>query len=113
MPLFFWSSLAGGFFSGRFTRQAAVEQREQNHDDLVLRCYCDEDNFKRLDRSQELARKKGVSAAQVGLAYVLCQPLNVFAIAGSANKDELRQNAAAVDIQLTPHEIAWLDLSTN
>jgi aryl-alcohol dehydrogenase-like predicted oxidoreductase len=113
MPLFFWSSLAGGFFSGRFNRQTTPAQLAQNSDKLAFRCYCDEGNLNRLDRAQELARKKGVSPAQIALAYVLCQPLNAFAITGSANKDELRQNASAVDIPLTPQEMAWLDLSTD
>jgi aryl-alcohol dehydrogenase-like predicted oxidoreductase len=111
MPLFFWSSVAGGFFSGRFTRQTKLDQCAQPGDQFVFRCYGGEDNFTRLDRACELAHKKGVSTIQIALAYVLCQPLNAFAITGGANKDELRQNVAAMDIQLTPDEMAWLDLS--
>jgi len=109
MALFTWSSLAGGFFSGRFTR----DNLDSFTADLDVRCvnsYCHEDNFRRLDRTVQLAEKKGLSAPQIALAYVMNQPLDIFALVGCANRDEFAANVAALEVQLTPEEMAWLDL---
>jgi aryl-alcohol dehydrogenase-like predicted oxidoreductase len=109
MALFTWSSLAGGFFSGRFNRDNLAEQQAY-FDKLVVDSYCNEANFQRLDRVRELAVEKGATVAQIALAYVLSQPLNIFALAAGANRDELAANAAAIEIELSPNELAWLDL---
>ncbi len=109
MALFTWSSLAGGFFSGRFNRDN-LDSFDAYFEKLVVDSYCNEANFQRLDRVRELAEERGASVAQIALAFVLSQPLNIFALAAGANEDELRANAAALDIKLTPDELAWLDL---
>jgi len=57
-----------------------------------------------------LAEKKGLSAPQIALAYVMNQPLDIFALVGCANRDEFAANVAALEVQLTPEEMAWLDL---
>ena len=109
LALFTWSSLAGGFFSGRFTRDN-LNQFTDNYDKLAAKCYCSEDNFRRLDRAQELAAERGATVAQIALAYVLNQPANIFALTAGANDDEIRANAEAGEIVLSAEEIAWLDL---
>jgi len=112
MPLFTWSSLAGGFFSGRFTREN-LETFESYLDKLCVKSYGVEENFRRLDRVRVLAEEKGLSIPQVALAYVLSQPLNIFALVGCASGAEFRDNlevARAGGARLDPEEIAWLEL---
>ena len=109
MALFTWSSLAGGFSAGRFTRDN-LNQFTDNYDKLAAQCYCADDNFRRLDRAQELAAERGTTVAQIALAYVLNQPANIFALTAGANDDEIRANAEAGEIVLSAEEIAWLDL---
>jgi aryl-alcohol dehydrogenase-like predicted oxidoreductase len=109
MPLFTWSSLARGFFSGRLSR-ATAEGARKLFDESMPRAYYCENNFRRLDRVEELAREKGLSVPQVALAYVLNYPLNVFALVGSMNAEEFRVNAQALELELTEKEMAWLDL---
>jgi aryl-alcohol dehydrogenase-like predicted oxidoreductase len=110
MPLFFWSSLAGGFFSGRF-RPDNLGTFATYGDKLCVETYCTPENFARLERARELGRQKGATLAQIALAYVLNQPLEAFAVVGCQSGAEFEDNAAAVDIRLTPEELAWLDLS--
>lgn len=112
MGIFAWSSLASGFFSGRFTRENLSEKKGY-FEELCVRCYCHEQNFQRLDRANELAKARGASTAQIALAYVLCQPINVFPIVGCATAAEFAANSAALDITLTPQELDWLDLQIN
>lgn len=108
MPLLTWSSLAGGFFSGRF-RPDNLDTFTEYLDRLCVKSYCYPENFARLDRVQELARARGASVAQVAMAYVVAQPFNVFPLVGCANGDEYAANAAALDLALTAGEVRWLE----
>ncbi len=107
-PLFTWSSLAGGFFSGRFRRDN-LETFTGYFDKLCIECYCVEENFQRLDRAEELAKKKGLTIPQIAFAYVMNQPLNIFALVGCQTPQEFKDNMAAADIKLTPEEMKWLE----
>lgn len=102
MPLFAWSSQARGFFSGRFTP-------ESTEDETIARVYSSADNWGRLRRAEQLGRERGFSAIQVALAWVLHQPFPVFALVGPANLEELRSCVGALDLELTPAEVEWLD----
>ena len=108
MPLFTWSTLAGGFFSGRFTRDN-LDTFEAYLDRICVETYCYEENFGRLDRAGVLAREKGLTVPQVALAYALDQPLEVFALVGCNTGDEFRADVEASGVELSPEEIAWLE----
>ncbi|MCZ6678041.1 MAG: aldo/keto reductase [Candidatus Poribacteria bacterium] len=102
-PLMPWSSQARGFFSGHFT----PENRE-NPD--MVRVYYNDANFERLRRAQLLGKKKGCSAIQISLAYVLGQPFPTFPIVGPVKLEELSSCLDALEIQLSPDEMRWLNL---
>ena len=112
MALFPWSSVAGGFFSGRFTRDN-LDSFTEHFDRQVVLAYIDESNFQRLDRVKALAREKGMSLMQIAVAFVFNQPLNLFALLGPRKPDEVLQNIAAMELELTPKECAWLDLKSD
>jgi aryl-alcohol dehydrogenase-like predicted oxidoreductase len=109
MPVFPWSSLAGGFFSGRFTRHN-LDTFTGYFDVLAVKSYGFEENFRRLDRVKEIAARYDASIPQVAMAWVLDGPMNTFPIVGSRTGDEFAANAAALDLKLAPQEVAWLDL---
>jgi aryl-alcohol dehydrogenase-like predicted oxidoreductase len=110
MPLFTWSSLARGFFSGLLSR-ANHESMRDSVDGSSVTSYWHEDNWKRLDRVQELAAEKGATVPQVALAWVLQAPdLDVFALVGARTPAEVKANVEVFDLELTPAEHAWLDL---
>ena len=106
--MFTWSTLAGGLFSGRFTRHN-LDTFDAVHDRICVETYCYEENFGRLDRAGTLAREKGLTVPQVALAYVLDQPLEVFALVGCNTGEEFRANVEAGAVALSPEEIAWLE----
>jgi aryl-alcohol dehydrogenase-like predicted oxidoreductase len=108
MPVFSWSSLAGGFLSGRITRENRDEMAETMK--LVARCYYSEPNFERLERAQTLAARKGATVPQVALAFLFTQGLDLYALVGSATGEELQANIDALALGITPAEAAWLDL---
>ncbi len=109
LPVFAWSSLASGFFSGRVHPDRLAELTSPT-DQMVLRCYGTAPNFERLARTRALAAERGASVAQVALAYSLQSSLNLFALVGSVSRAEYADSAAALDLALTPAELDWLDL---
>lgn len=104
-----WSSLAGGFFSGRFRPGDDPGRFSSEADQLCLSTYASAENFARLARAERLAAERGSSAAQVALAYVLAQPMNIFALVGAQTPAEVAENAAAVALELSEAELRFLE----
>ncbi len=106
VPLFVWSPLAGGFLSGRVSRQNIRQHEEQ----LYHRCYTCEANLKRLDRLHSFAREKRISVPQLALAWLLQQPLLLYPLVGARHPREFENLTKAFEFELTPIEMEWLDL---
>ena len=109
ISLFTWSSLAGGFLTGAF--------RRDNLDSFTdyfavnsIGAYAYESNFQRLDRVLALAADRGVTPAQIAVAYVLSSNERYHAIIANWKVDEIGINAAAFNIKLNDAEIAWLEM---
>lgn len=111
ISVFPWSSMASGFWSGRFTRNDYI--KEGYHEEIVKRCYCTPENFDRLERATELAAAKGLTLPQIALSFVLSNPMKMFPLVGSANKEELQANIDALLTPLTQQEMDWLDLKAD
>ena len=109
MAVITWSSLAGGFLSGGFTRESPGALPEEAAE-RARRAYGSEANYQRLDRARTLAGELGLTVPQIALAYLLAQPLNLFAIVGSENREEFAANVSAAAVRLSPEQMAWLDL---
>jgi predicted dehydrogenase/aryl-alcohol dehydrogenase-like predicted oxidoreductase len=103
MPLLAWSSQAHGFFTGRVARGSDPSA-------MVMRCWGAEDNFLRLDRVNELARRRGCSPVSVTLAWVLQQPFPTYALIGCRTVAEMRSTWEGLAVELTEQERDWLDL---
>jgi aryl-alcohol dehydrogenase-like predicted oxidoreductase len=58
---------------------------------------------------RRLAEKKGCTAAQLALAWLLAQGQDVVPIPGSKSRKHLRENAAAADLKLTPCDLMALE----
>ncbi len=104
MTLLPWSSQARGFF---IPERAHPDKRE---DPSLVNSWYSDNNFKRQKRAIELAGKYGVEPINISLAWVLCQPFPVHALIGPRCLAETRSSMRSLDIQLTPQEMAYLDL---
>ncbi len=109
IPIFPWSSLAGGFFSGRFEREN-LDSFTTYLDKLCVATYCSEENFRRLDRVKEIAARNGASIPQIAMSYVHSQPVDVFALVGCQKASEFVDNVGALGHKLSGDEVAWLEL---
>jgi 1-deoxyxylulose-5-phosphate synthase len=108
VPVFAWSAQARGFFSGRYRPELTEGETEDARN--VIRTYYSDTNWERYRRADELAKVKGCTLRQVALAWVLYQPLDVFALIGPASVAELDDCLGALDVELSPAEVAWLNL---
>lgn len=104
VPLLPWSSQARGFFTGR-------AQPDDRSDAELVRCYYSDDNFERLRRAEHLGGEYGVAATAIALAFVLAQPFPTFPLFGPRTIAECRSSMEGLRIELTPEQIAWLDLA--
>ena len=111
ISLFTWSSLAGGFMTGKFRRDN-LDTFSNYWDTNPIGAYAYEGNFQRLDRALELAADKGVSPAQIAVAYVLSNNPRYHAIIANWEIEQIADNAAAAELELSAGEIAWLELKT-
>ena len=109
MPLMPWSSLGWGFFFGDYKPQDLADEQKRASVP-ALRCYGSEANFRRRERAERLAAEKGASIAQIVLAWVLRQPMNVFPLVGPVTVEQAEDCAGAVEVNLSPEERAWLNL---
>jgi aryl-alcohol dehydrogenase-like predicted oxidoreductase len=102
-PLLAWSSLATGFMSGKFNPDDPSNEN-------MTQVYYSEENFERLRRTQEVATRKNVSVAQIGLAYVLGQPFPVIALVGPTTLIHLDDTLDTLNVELSPEEMDFLEL---
>nr|BAL57217.1 aldo/keto reductase [uncultured Chloroflexota bacterium] len=100
-----YSPLAAGFLSGKYRPGVAVESARAEG----VRKYFREENWKLLDEMEKMAEQKGASISQLALAWLLHQPLVTSPIIGPRTPEQLRDNLGALNVLLTPQEIAWLN----
>lgn len=107
MGLMVWSPLAGGFLSGKYSRNASTEEgRRVNFDFPPID---KEKAFDIIDVMQEIAASKGVSVAQIALAWLLHQPVVTSVIVGAKKPEQLTDNLKAIEVKLTDDELKRLD----
>ena len=108
MPIFAYSGLARGLMSGRY--RADDQTLARKLDAPTRRGYLYEDNLRRLERAFELAEAKGCTVAQLSVAWMFAQGLDVCAILSQSSPKRVSENAAACDVVITEEESEYLDL---
>ena len=107
LGLLVWSPLAGGFLSGKFTRDAG--------DDTARRAKFDfppvnkEKGFDVLDVAKAIADRHGASVAQVALAWILANSAVTSVIIGARKPAQLEDNLKAIDVRLSAEDMKALD----
>ena len=110
MPVFAYSTMARGFFSGRF-RSDEPEAARRILDDAGVKGFAYPDNFERLRRCELLAAEKGLSVGDVAMAWLFNQrALDVYALTSPSRRDRMHASIAAAEIRLSDAECRWLDL---
>src|SRR5664279_3668139 len=100
-----WSPLA----RGRLTRPWGTETARTGGDSFGATLYGDESNSRIVDAVAAVAAERGVSAAQVALAWLLSRPAVTAPIVGATKPQHLADAVAAVDLELSDAELARLE----
>ena len=104
-----WSPLARGFLMGNRRKEDYGETVRAKTDEYAHKLYYDASDFTIVDRVTEIARKRGVSNAQVALAWVLQQPGITAPIIGASKMHHLDDAVAALTVHLTKEECKRLE----
>ncbi len=99
-----WSPLA----RGRLTRPWGEKSARSETDEFGRQLYSDEDR-PIVDRLTEIAEERGVSRAQVALAWVVRHPAVSAPIVGATRPEHLADAVASVDLQLSDDEVKRLE----
>ncbi len=105
-----WSPLAGGLLSGKYRRgrQPPVGSRQLTDWDEPP-VHDPEGLYDIVEILVGIGEQRGVSAAQVALAYLLGRPAVTSLVIGARTAEQLADNLAAASFSLTPDERAQLD----
>jgi aryl-alcohol dehydrogenase-like predicted oxidoreductase len=108
LGLMVWSPLAGGLLSGKYGRdkQGEAGSRRTTFDFPPVER---ERAWACVDTMRAIAERKGVSVAQIALAWLLHQSVVTSVIIGAKRIDQIDDNVAATQVKLTLEELAALD----
>ena len=109
LGLMVWSPLAGGFLSGKYTRDGEAEGRRATFDFPPV----DKDRaYDVIDVMRDVAQKQGCTVAQVALAWLLKKPAVSTVIVGAKRPDQLADNLGAVEVDFSDDDILRLDAAS-
>ena len=103
-----WSPLAGGFLSGKYSRNAKIagNNRRDSFDFPPLN---KEKAYDIIEVMEQIAGNHNVSVATVALNWVIIQPGITSTIIGAKTLEQLNDNIKAVHLELTPNEVKQLN----
>lgn len=104
-----YSPLGRGFLSGRFTSPEELDEGDFRRNGPRFTGDNLEANQVLAAKVAELAGEKGITPAQLALAWVLAQGDDIVPIPGTKRRSYLEQNAEAVEVELTEDDLAQID----
>jgi aryl-alcohol dehydrogenase-like predicted oxidoreductase len=107
LGLLVWSPLAGGFLSGKFTRDSGDESARRAKFDFPP--VDKEKGFKILDVLTTIAKAHGATVPQIALAWILANDAVTSVIIGARKITQLDDNLKSIDVTLTPDDMKALD----
>jgi aryl-alcohol dehydrogenase-like predicted oxidoreductase len=104
-----YSPLGRGFLSGRFKSPEELDEEDFRRRGPRFTGENLEANLKLAAKVEEIATEKGITAAQLAIAWLLAQGDDLVPIPGTKRRSYLEQNAAAVDVELSDDDLMRID----
>jgi aryl-alcohol dehydrogenase-like predicted oxidoreductase len=105
-----FAPLGRGFLTGKISADARFEPDDFRSKLPRFRPEAVAENQRIVDSVQAIAARRGATAAQIALAWVLSRGEHVLAIPGTQRRRYLEENVAAADIRLSPDELERLEI---
>lgn len=100
-----YSPLGRGFLTGQIKKFEDFEAGDYRRHSPRFQGENFEKNIQLVQKIEEIVRRKGCSAAQLALAWVLAQGDHIFPIPGTKRIKYLEENIGALDVQLTKEDL--------
>jgi aryl-alcohol dehydrogenase-like predicted oxidoreductase len=107
LSVFPWSPLAGGFLTGKFTKEKSDKGSRRDSFDFPL--INKEKAYDLVDVMKEIAAQHNATVAQIALAWVRHQQGVTSTIIGAKTIEQLNDNLQSVHIQLSPEDLKKID----
>jgi aryl-alcohol dehydrogenase-like predicted oxidoreductase len=104
-----YSPLGRGFLTGQFRTFEDLPEDDYRRHSPRFQGENFTKNLQLVDKIQEIASRKGCSAAQLALAWLLARGSDIVPIPGTKKTTYLRENAAATELKLTSEELASIE----
>jgi len=105
-----WSPLARGILAGARHKDGSGETKRCESDPFAHVIYYKDDNdFDVVERVRELAEQRGLTMAQISLAWLLHKPPVTAAILGATKMHHLEEAVASVEISLSEEELSFIE----
>src|SRR3954465_3822575 len=104
-----YSPLGRGFLSGRFTSPEDLDEDDFRRTNPRFSGENLDANLKLAAKVGEIADEKGITPAQLAIAWVLAQGDDIVPIPGTKRRSYLEQNSAAVDVELTADDLRRIE----
>jgi len=104
-----YSPLGRGFLAGRFTSPDELDENDFRRNGPRFTGENLDANLRLAAKVREIAAEKGVTPAQLAIAWVLARGDDLVPIPGTKRRTYLEQNAAAVDVELTDDDLTRID----
>jgi len=109
MGILVWSTLAGGFLSGKYSRSNPLPTGTRFAEAGQFVPFDVEHGYQIIDVLREVANRHGCSPARVAIAWTLARPAISSVIIAARTLEHLEDNILAADLKLTAEDVAALD----
>jgi aryl-alcohol dehydrogenase-like predicted oxidoreductase len=104
-----YAPLGRGFLAGRFSSPDELDESDFRRTGPRFTGDNLQANLRLADKVKEIAAEKGVTPAQLAIAWLLAQGDDIVPIPGTKRRTYLEQNAAAVDVELAADDLSRID----
>ncbi|MFW9779845.1 MAG: aldo/keto reductase [Candidatus Heimdallarchaeota archaeon] len=104
-----WSPLARGFLTGKYSAESEPESKRYKHDRYLRSRFFNDEDFKVVERVQEVAKEKDVTPAQIALAWLFAKEYITAPILGATKVEHIEQAVDALEVQLSDDDIQRLE----
>ena len=101
-----YSPLGRGFLTGAIPNREALDATDWRRQNPRFSDEALSENARFVELLQDVATRKGATAAQIALAWVLAQGEDIFVIPGTRHLDRLKENLGAWGVEFTPAELS-------
>ncbi|MEZ4594478.1 MAG: aldo/keto reductase [Chloroflexota bacterium] len=98
--------LAGGFLTGKYTREAGAPEGSRGESSQYVQAYMTDANYTKVEILTAWAQERDHTMAELAHAWLLAQPQVCSVISGLTRLEHLQQNAKAADWQLTAEDVS-------